>query len=143
MALPKANAGLIGRSATLEAEYETIEGEILKEGTVVEIREIDRSGVTIQPATCPTCGRSIAVSGISRNDLTLVKQSDIHAAAKLPWLPYPQNKPQTAQKQCLLRVRDANGKSLEYAVKTFNTASKRFFLNAAQDGRVLAWVMLD
>lgn len=119
MALPKANAGLIGRSATLEAEYETIEGEILKEGTVVEIREIDRSGVTIQPATCPTCGRSIAVSGISRSDLTLVKQSDIHAVAKLPWLPYPQNKPETAHKQCLLRVRDANGKSLEYAVKTF------------------------
>ena len=81
MALPKANAGLIGRSATLEAEYETTEGEILKEGTVVEIREIDRSGVTIQTATCPTCGRRIAVSGISRSDLTLVKQSDIHAAA--------------------------------------------------------------
>lgn len=143
MTLPKSNSRLVGRSAVLDAEYETADGEILAEGTVVEIREIDRTGVTIKAAMCPVCGRSIAVSGISREDLTLTNKLTGHAASGLTWMPYPQNKPENSRNKCLLRVRDASGRGLDYDLKLFNSRSQRFFLNAAEDDRVVAWVLLD
>lgn len=143
MALPKSNTRLIGRSAVLEAEYETSDGEIIAKGSVVEIREIDRSGVTIKAAMCPTCRRSIVASGISRDDLTLTNKLTGRAASGLIWMPYPQNKPENSRSQCLLRVRDASGRGLDYDLKKFNSRSQRFFLNAVEDSRVVAWVLLD
>lgn len=65
MTLPKSNSRLVGRSAVLDAEYETADGEILAEGTVVEIREIDRTGVTIKAAMCPVCGLRIDLDAVS------------------------------------------------------------------------------
>lgn len=146
MTLPKtANAKMIGKSAVLTAEYETPEGEILAEGTVVEIEDFDRSGVTIKTTLCPACGRSVKASGISKEDLTLTqsRKPRQRQAASLEWKPYPQQKPTGGRKQCLLRVRTAAGAGLEYELKKFNVRAGRFHLNPAEDSRVVAWTELD
>lgn len=136
---------LVGRKAVLKVDYE-LEDRILAEGTVVVIEAVDRTGVTVRTEPCPTCGLSIRASGIRKRDLSLrVPSPDKkrHPASALDWHPYPETRPERDLQQVLLRVRTDAAAHLGYALVPFKAKRGRFYNNAVEDNRVVAWTALD